>query len=434
MDFEKEFSGVATARAEGQAADLCFVPRQLLVDWFSGEDLKKIGAFRPVSIVSQTTLWDQAFDTIRCRHGLANPLAAWTNAAKVLPRWAVEYIFKSSYDAHAERRAQPAAHDEHVLAESMKEKRLVMPVHTSCCADCTRSLWDVYAGEAGLRSVTRCLSRETVVQGTSDELEAFLWQSGEGGAGHPSRSEDDRESFGIQWTWLPRALWVELFESGGLGSMGGQVGGIGIPSEEGLLMATMDRMCAFTVWTRHTGAGDEGDIDTVVYGRRRFWNGWLGLSDEEFIKELTAEIRTDMRSGILCKHSNLLDSDGNRILIYDAARNRNFHSWIDPASDVVLVPRNRLSCYIKTLYDKQAAIARFFGQASKMPSRDRFAILATDTVRGVVQPCKRCTEALRRKGRQTALFLAAKYPDRMPQCPLNRLPAEILSTIAREFL
>ena len=57
--------------------------------------------------------------------------------------------------------------------------------------------------------------------------------------------------------------------------------------------------------------------------------------------------------------------------VYDAERDRTFTNWVDPTLDLVLAPRVPLQRYVKTFYQKQKAIAKFFGHAANVNDETR---------------------------------------------------------------
>ena len=57
--------------------------------------------------------------------------------------------------------------------------------------------------------------------------------------------------------------------------------------------------------------------------------------------------------------------------IHDTERGRPFSFWVDPTLDLVLAPRSPLQQYVKTLYKKQKAIAKFFGHAANLNDATR---------------------------------------------------------------
>lgn len=451
-DLAKMFPAVTQARSGGAcSADLCFVPASIVFSWFEGADIVPASggdsSDHSAPPIANEKGWGTAFASIRCPHGRVNPLAVWTNAAKVLPRWVVDYIV----DSPTRKNYSPTRGPRIATGD-----QFVKPVHGNCCAVCTDLLWKEYGLKTALPFVVRGIFQRTQEGTSAEDLEAFLWQVQEGSvedqggvaslpsyANNPStRDTPDllnkgqvRNEAGYEWTWFPRELWVTLFQKPSTldvvpaGDGGGSISEISPPSEE-RLFATINDMCGFSAWVRrHTEDG--GKSGHVVDPSPA--HNWLGLSSEAFLDQLATGLK--FCDEIDCKHSKSNPKFGGDPLadveVFDEARGRGFQRWVDPASVVVLLPRDWLRCYVQILYGERKVVEEYFGHKGQLRGHKYAARLRFDPPPGVVPPCSRCAEALRRK---TVLFLAAKYPERMPQCPLNRLPAEILGTIAKEFL
>ena len=57
--------------------------------------------------------------------------------------------------------------------------------------------------------------------------------------------------------------------------------------------------------------------------------------------------------------------------VHDAERQKPFLTWVDPTLDLVLAPRLPLQRYVKTFYEKQKAIAKFFGHAANLNDENK---------------------------------------------------------------
>ena len=436
-------------RFEGYDDDLCFVPREVLSEWFRGFCSEAI-TFR--------RRWSDALDQMLCRNGFVSPLAVRRGKAKLVPRWLVEFIFASVELQHSPSSVgeedtpfppPPSAHARAVVSPNRRtldqdrvwikiggrwEQRLrfhgkdqlfVKGFSKRCCVNavegaephgnrdcCVEELWNVYSRTVMLEQIS-CELVDGTQHGSVHDLEHFLWQrSTPGFKSALLEGEDDslvvpndvRCYTGSVWRWFPKSAWVEHFEE--------------------------------PMNIRRASGSGSCTLETVIDRLRNFMDEIGRTPSTDFVVSKLVDDMTHIGTNARCVlHQSPLHVDN---------RKRTFTIFADPSRELVLLPRNTLHHYILILRDRQRCYAvlsekpgthivkdfqnsldRHIGQ-QHVGRNDRHPFA---TVPGLCPPCVICMRRLDVQ-RKTVLGLAAKYADRMRECVLNRLPSELVLSIA----
>ena len=318
--------------------DLCFVPREILVKWFEGQDIVKLQKSNYCTDEDELKKvpeeyrkeWTDLLQKIQCRHKLVNPLAVWSNAVKVVPQRTVEHILSSvrlfekeissdvSDDSVVEVDSSPEdplrkGKKKQLLTKEEQEKedreKFVKYVHKSCCRECTELLWDAYWNQMARRFAARQVVDEVKTGGTPHELEALLWKNKP--KNHKARTEE-----GLHWNWFPKASWVEHFKKpvDAMKKAGGQgAEGMGRETPFGQLMSTIKGMRGFTGWGCSSRTKDDDgevsstrDVEESAPASAPSHNN-LGMAEEKFVDTLKTEIQCEAH--VKCVHSKDMPKD-----------------------------------------------------------------------------------------------------------------------------
>ena len=459
-------------RFEGYDDDLCFAPRKMLFEWLRADQIfLKWPHWKLLAPATFRNRWLDALDQMLCRTGFVSPLAVRRGKAKLVPRWLVEFIFasvefqyspSSSSGGEEDTPLPPPASAHDGLCPVVSPDRravdqeriwikiggrweqrqrlhggdqlFVKGFSKRCCVKalegvgphvknrgcCVEELWNVYSRTVMLEQIS-CELVDGAQHGSVHDLEHFLWQrstpgfqsslpQGKDDSVHPNDVVRDRT--GGMWTWFPKSAWVEHFEK-----------------PMNILGATSD--------------SGSRTLEMAIDRLRTFMDEEIGdaFSTHFVVSKLVDDMTHTGTNAQCVLHQSPLHID---------TRGRTFTKFLDPSHELVLLPRNTLRHYGLILRDRQKCYALLSEKPethivegfknflkSHIGSRRESDIgrvgrnerhpFATHS--GVCPPCVLCMRRLDVQ-RKTVLGLAAKYADRMRECVLNRLPSEIVLSIA----
>ena len=315
--------------------DLCFVPREILVKWFEGQDIVKLQKSNYCTDEDELKKvpeeyrkeWTDLLQKIQCRHKLVNPLAVWSNAVKVVPQRTVEDILSSvrffeaggddsvlEVDSSPEnplRKGKGAVKKKQLLTKKEQEKeqedreKFVRYVHKSCCRECTELLWDAYWNQMSQRFAARQVVDEVKTGSTPHELETLLWKN-------KQKNREVRENAGVEWNWFPKSSWNEHFKKpvDAMKRVAGQgAEGMGVQTPFGQLMNTIKGMRVFTGWgcSRKDDDGEVSSTRDEENVSSSYGNNYLGMSEQKFVDTLKTEIQCEAH--VKCVHSRGMPKD-----------------------------------------------------------------------------------------------------------------------------